>query len=398
MLHTSAIFLCSALALFALCASIYVIVFAIIGILIRTHHAPGESRTRFLVFVPAHNEGTGIRATLRSLQNVRYPAEQIRTIVIADNCEDDTAELARSCGVEVWVRSDPHHRGKGRALAWGLERADFHFDLVAVIDADTEVDAAFFSEMDSAYAALMRNGGAEAVFQGRYLFGETSSGSSWFEEFTLASKAAENSYCYRPRSALGLANLIQGNGFCISRAALARVPFKAFSIVEDAEYAIALALLAIPVLYVDSAQVVSRMTLRVKDAMPQRLRWASGIFGLIFRSVPELLVGAVRKRAWRPAEMALMLLLTSRLLIVYVSFLTLVLMSIMGWTYFPAIALVSAFVLQLAYLVLVFRKADSKPARLQAILWMPLYVGLIGAVQVGALLGLKRKQWNRTAR
>jgi len=398
MVHSFLIALCTVLAIFVFGASLYVTVFAFFGLRRQAHWATGNGNTKFLVLVPAHNEGADVLPTIHSIQAAQYPGGQIRIVVIADNCTDNTSEQAGSSGVEVWVRNDPEHRGKGQALAWALRRAGLTFDMAAIIDADTEVDPQFFSAMDAAYTTSLREGSAETVFQGRYLFARTSEETSWLEDFTIASKAAENSFSYRPRTLLGLASLIQGNGFCISRDTLSRVPFAATSIVEDAEYAVTLALHGIPVQYSDDAVVVSRIARSLQDAAPQRLRWASGTFALLFDSIPRLLRESFRQQSMLLMEMAVMLLFTSRLLIVYITAIDLVLLALTGFVRVPAALLATALFLQIVYLWLVFRKSDKEPVPLQAIVCMPLYVGFLGVVQIGALLGLKKGQWNRTTR
>lgn len=389
------------LVLFVLCASAYVLGFALLGLRKRRPSLRLSAHTRFLVLVPAHNEGRGIMPTLRSLQHADYPEELLRIAVIADNCSDDTAEVARSCGVEVWIRNDPRNPGKGQALSWAFDKAALAFDLATIIDADTEVDQDFFTAMNTAFAMQLQKGRASVALQGKYLFAEGRRTTSWFKQITIASKAAENAFTYRPRTDLGLANLIQGNGFCISHSALVRIPFQATSVVEDAEYAVTLALSGIPVVYVEDALVVSRMTQGVKDAVPQRVRWAGGVFTLLSRSVPQLLRSAIRQRRWQLAEMALMLALTSRLLLIYTTILSVVMLDLAyPFRYFGIAmsALAVAFFLQSVYLYLIFRRAGSVRISLQTIAFMPLYVGFLGAMQLGALLGLKKRQWSRTIR
>jgi cellulose synthase/poly-beta-1,6-N-acetylglucosamine synthase-like glycosyltransferase len=404
------------LTAFVFLASLYVVAFALFGIF--KPQAPGRRSyaASFLVLVPAHNEGEGIKATILSLRQAAYPEDRMRVVVIADNCTDNTAEIAAACGADVWVRNDTRNPGKGQALAWALAQARSDIDLVAVIDADSEVDPDFFSLMAGAYSDAARRGQAAVVLQARYLFAKTAQHASakqataqpatkqqpsWFEAFTISSKAAENSFTYRPRTALGLANLIQGNGFCMSRAALAAVPFLATSIVEDAEYAIALALEGVPVRLVDKARVTSRMTRRVSEAAPQRQRWASGFFALLVQAIPRLLTAALRRRSWRPAEMAVMLLLTSRLVILYATVVAAAILSAFFTT--PdarpiAAILCAAALLQAIYLFLIFRKADSEPVPLLTIAFLPFYVGFLGVLQLGAAFGLKRRQWVRTVR
>jgi len=74
----------------------------------------------FVVLVPAHNEETGLARTLANLGEIEYPHGCWKICVIADNCTDSTAEVARQFpGVDVYVRDDLEHRGKGFALEWG---------------------------------------------------------------------------------------------------------------------------------------------------------------------------------------------------------------------------------------------------------------------------------------
>lgn len=386
---------------FAFCGSLYVTGFALLGANQGRRKTSLATDARFVVLVPAHNESIGIRATLRSLQLASYSPANVRVMVIADNCNDDTAEVARSLGVETWVRDDPHNRGKGQALHWAFSKIDFPFEMAAVIDADTQIDPDFFSAMDSAFAACLRENQPDVVLQGRYLFAENSGVDTWFDHFSRASKAAEYSFSLRPRTTLGLANLIQGNGFCISKSALAKVPFDATSVVEDAEYAVTLAMNGIRVLYVDHARVVSRATRRIRDAATQRLRWASGTFALLFHSIPALLRGAVRARAWRLAEMAVMLLFTSRLILVYATAVSFALVAFLhssaAFTAFAFLLAASLF-LQSTYLYLILRKADGAPVPFHAIAFMPFYFGFLAVMQLGAILGFGKHQWTRTVR
>src|SRR4051794_11236615 len=74
---------------------------------------PGRAPT-MVILIPAHNEGTGLLPLLADLPTV------IRTLVVADNCTDNTAAIARATGAEVIERHDPVHRGKGFALDFGL--------------------------------------------------------------------------------------------------------------------------------------------------------------------------------------------------------------------------------------------------------------------------------------
>jgi cellulose synthase/poly-beta-1,6-N-acetylglucosamine synthase-like glycosyltransferase len=96
---------------------------------------------RFDIIVPAHNEAAVICTTIASLRRIDWPADRFRILVIADNCSDDTAALARAAGASILERFDNTLRGKGYALRAGFERSrnEAWADAVAVVDADAEV-------------------------------------------------------------------------------------------------------------------------------------------------------------------------------------------------------------------------------------------------------------------
>ena len=97
--------------------------------------AGAESRPRVAVLVPAHNESKGLLGTLNDIQAQLRSAD--RLLVVADNCTDDTAEVAASAGVEVTKRSDFTKVGKGYALDWGLQHLSTDPpDVIIIIDAD----------------------------------------------------------------------------------------------------------------------------------------------------------------------------------------------------------------------------------------------------------------------
>src|SRR5690606_30529014 len=75
----------------------------------------------FDVVVPAHNEASGIARTITSLQAIDWPRDRFRILVVADNCTDGTATIARDAGARVLERQDEHRRGKGHALAFAFE-------------------------------------------------------------------------------------------------------------------------------------------------------------------------------------------------------------------------------------------------------------------------------------
>ena len=87
--------------------------------------AGGETKGELplTVLIPAHDEEDGIEATLTALARCEYPDGLRRTIVIADNCGDRTAERARRAGAEVWERQDADQARKGSCPDLGFRAA-----------------------------------------------------------------------------------------------------------------------------------------------------------------------------------------------------------------------------------------------------------------------------------
>lgn len=120
-----------------------------------------EDKTyRFAVVSCARNEEAVIGQLLDSLQNQRYPRECFDLFVIADNCTDDTAAVARKHGAIVLERQDKGHIGKGYALRWAFERIigrwGDRYDAVVLFDADNLADPDFLLQTNE--APLLRRG------------------------------------------------------------------------------------------------------------------------------------------------------------------------------------------------------------------------------------------------
>src|ERR1700730_7530905 len=82
---------------------------------------PSTREMRFDLIVPAHNEEAVIANVIRSLQAVDWPADRFRVVVVADNCTDSTAAVARAAGAHVLERFDRDQRGKGYALQFAFK-------------------------------------------------------------------------------------------------------------------------------------------------------------------------------------------------------------------------------------------------------------------------------------
>ena len=265
---------------------------------------PPQSRgqLRFDVVVPAHDEASIIARTIANLRSLDWPQDRFRVLVIADNCGDATAAIARAAGALVLERRNLEHRGKGYALAFAFEAsaAAGFADAVVVVDADAEAS----ENLLEAFAARIE-GGAMAV-QAHY--GVRNPFASWRTRLITIAKASFHIVRSRARERLGLSCGIRGNGWCVTHRLLQLVPYRAFSLTEDLEYGIDLGLAGFRVAYADEAHSDADMVSGEEIARQQRQRWEDGRFQLIRSKTMPLLRAAIRRRSKICLDLALDLL------------------------------------------------------------------------------------------
>lgn len=84
-------------------------------------HKPAELH-RYAVLISARNEELVIGNLLDSISAQDYPSSLVRVFVVADNCTDKTAKVARAHGAIVYERFNDKLVGKGYALEYLLDR------------------------------------------------------------------------------------------------------------------------------------------------------------------------------------------------------------------------------------------------------------------------------------
>jgi cellulose synthase/poly-beta-1,6-N-acetylglucosamine synthase-like glycosyltransferase len=274
-----------ALALPVSAACLYLLVLTLMSA--RQPQTRGSSRRRhFDVIVPAHDEAEVIAAVVASLRRLDWPADGFRIWVVADNCSDATAALARAAGAEVLERHDTTLRGKGHALAFAFEasRARGWADAVVVVDADSTVSA----NLLSAFSARIE-GGAEAMQAHHRVLNAMD---SWRTRLMAIAMTAFHRVRSRARERLQLSCGIRGNGWCVTHRLLAQVPYRAYSLAEDIEFGIVLGLAGHRVHYVDEAAVAGLMVSGEQAARSQRQRWEQGRWQLVRQQTGPLLRAA----------------------------------------------------------------------------------------------------------
>ena len=266
----------------------------------RNRIPPRSTRSvQFDMIVPAHNEAGNIERTVASLRSVDWPRDKFRVLVVADNCTDQTAAIARAAGAEVLERNDTSKRGKGYALdhAFAASRAKRWADAVVIVDADAEVSP----NLLEAFACRIEQG-AQAI-QSHY--GVLNPNASWRTRLITIAKGAFHIVRSRARERLRISCGIRGNDWCVTHKLLEQVPYKAFSLTEDVEYGIAIGLAGQRVWYADEAHSDAEMVSGEQVARKQRQRWEEGRFQLIRTKTKTLFAAAFTRPSGVCLDLAL---------------------------------------------------------------------------------------------
>lgn len=253
---------------------------------------------RVAVLIPAHDEAAGIGATLDALRAVA-PANT-RVLVVADNCSDDTAAVARAHGAEVAERCDATARGKGYALAFGRDRLAEGppLDAVIVLDADCRLAP---GSVEALAAACTDGSGRPAQSINLIAPDPDASPMTQISGFAMLVK---NLYRSRGMQRMGGAALLTGTGMAFPWPVFATASLASGSLVEDLGLGIALTRAGHAPRLIEAAGVSSAPP-PDSVALVQRTRWEHGFLETVRRSALPLLGSGLRRGALAEVLLAL---------------------------------------------------------------------------------------------
>lgn len=244
-------------------------------------------RLSIAVLVPAHDEEIHIGKTVAALRAQLHAGD--RLLVVADNCSDRTAELARQAGAEVSERCDPTRRGKGYALDHGMRvLAQDTRDVVIFIDADCIVEEGAFDIL--AQQAWQSQRPVQALVT---MHSSTRKGGSpgvRVAEFAWLIKNLVRPLGYQR---VGLPCHLMGTGMAFPWALLSKVKIASGHLVEDMKLGIDMTDAGTAPLFCPAAHVRSDFAVG-HGAKTQRTRWEHGHLGMIFSEAPRAFLRAIR--------------------------------------------------------------------------------------------------------
>lgn len=276
--------------LFLLLLSIPVFIFAIQVVIAmpssRQKQTSGGYRPSVAVLVPAHNEASGIAATLCSIQVQLQCGD--RVLVVADNCLDDTVAVAAAAGAETIERSDSVRRGKGYALDFGVRYlALAPPEVVIIVDADCLLQSGALDLL--ACWSLAANRPIQALYLMQSPVGAGLK--TRVAEFAWAVKNWARALGFHRA---GLPCQLMGTGMAFPWPLLEQAELASGHIVEDLKLGLDFARLGQAPLFCSEALVTSMFPTNLEGVDSQRTRWEHGHLGMILKEGPRLLFESLR--------------------------------------------------------------------------------------------------------
>lgn len=348
--------------------------------------------TTVAVLIPAHNEAQGIGRTLEGL--LPYLRSQDTLLVVADNCTDETAAVARAAGATVVERFSNDQRGKGYALDYGLNQLQLNPpDVVVLMDADCDSQAHTLPLLVNHALDTQR------PVQANYLIEQPPATSlkGFISAFAIKVKNFVRPLgLYR----LGLPCLLTGTGIALPWSIARTVTVASGHIAEDMKWGLDLALAGHPPTFLPQAQVTSRLPSQEEAARVQRTRWEHGHLQIVREYLPKLIArglgqgrGELLALGLELAILPLSLLVMTWLVIAVVS----ALLAMIGGIWLPfTLALVSGGVIFTA-IILAWYGYGRADLSLRQLIMVPLYI-LWKVPLYLAFLIRPEQRWVRTRR
>lgn len=241
-----------------------------------------------VILMCAHDEELIIASTLAKLQPQLGPGDRI--LVVADNCSDATAQIAREAGADVVERHDLTHRGKSYAIVHGINHLRTQPpEVVTIIDADTEVAPG------SLRTLVQMAAGTGRVCQATYLMTKPPGGGRG-QEIAAFAFLVKNVVRPMGQAVMGLPSQLYGAGAAFPWKTLENLDYTAGTLTEDTQLGIDLTLAGNGPLLVRQARVESEFPTNQAAQKGQRKRWEHGYLVTILTQVPRILQAAVTQR------------------------------------------------------------------------------------------------------
>ena len=242
---------------------------------------------RFMAIIPAHNEEAVVGNLIESLKNQTYNKELYDIYVIADNCTDNTAKVAKEAGAIVYERFDSTKKTKGYALNWFLQQKieeDAPYDAFFIFDADNIVDKNFIKNMNKKLCQ------GEDVVQGyRDIKNPTD---SWITAGYAIFYWTLHRFYHLARYNIGLSPLLNGTGFMVRFDVVKPNGWDTQTLTEDIEFSLKRIIAGKRLGWATDAIVYDEQPVGFKQSWSQRSRWTVGHIQCMHKYTKDLAMAA----------------------------------------------------------------------------------------------------------
>lgn len=263
----------------------YKIIYKITGIFATRNFKKTVNQHKYAVLVAARNEETVIGNLVDSIRKQDYPSDLVDIFVLADNCDDKTAQKARELGAVCYERFDPDHRTKGYALQYLVKCIDRDYGVDSyegyfLFDADNLLKSDYITRMNESF-----DEGAKIITSYR---NTKNFGDNWISASYAIHWLRTIRNEHRARALFHLATRIQGTGFLFSWE-LIKNGWNYVSLTEDRAFCADAVAQGYQISYNHDAIFYDEQPVDIKIAMRQRIRWAKGHLQALVETGPKLL-------------------------------------------------------------------------------------------------------------
>ena len=226
---------------------------------------------RFMAIIPAHNEEAVVANLIESLKKQTYNKDLYDIYVIADNCTDNTAKVAKQAGAIVYERFDETKKTKGYALNWFLQqkiKENAPYDAFFIFDADNIVDKNFIKNMNKKLCQ------GEDVVQGYRDIKNPSD--NWITSGYALFYWTMHRFYHLARYNLGLSPLLNGTGFMVRFDVVKPQGWDTVTLTEDIEFSLKRIIAGKKLGWATDAIVYDEQPTGFKQSWSQRSRWTVG--------------------------------------------------------------------------------------------------------------------------
>lgn len=246
--------------------------YRILGLFLTRKFKPAKNYHKYAILIPARNEQAVIGNLIDSIKKQDYPQELITIFVVADNCTDHTAQVARDKGAICYEHNNPNERTKGFGLKYLFEKISEDYGIEAfegyfIFDSDNLLKGDYISRMNDSFDA-----GEKIItsYRNTKNFSENWIASTYALHWLRSIRTR-----HRARSVLHLATNIQGTGFLFANE-IVRDGWKYTSLTEDRALTADSVVAGYEITYNNDAIFYDEQPVSLRVALRQRLRWSKG--------------------------------------------------------------------------------------------------------------------------